>query len=70
MKPVVSWIIRGSLQQHRKAGVMELVDVPDSKSGAREGVGVRFPPPAPTNERQDLFPAFFLYRLIFWDLTQ
>jgi hypothetical protein len=30
------------------AGVMELVDVPDSKSGAREGVGVRFPPPAPT----------------------
>jgi len=25
---------------------MELVDVPDSKSGSRKGVGVRFPPPA------------------------
>jgi hypothetical protein len=31
----------------RLAGVMELVDVPDSKSGARDGVGVRVPPPAP-----------------------
>ncbi len=28
----------------RLAGVMELVDVPDSKSGARDGVGVRVPP--------------------------
>jgi hypothetical protein len=33
----------------RLAGVMELVDVPDSKSGARDGVGVRVPPPAPDN---------------------
>ncbi len=33
----------------RLAGVMELVDVPDSKSGARDGVGVRVPPPAPYN---------------------
>ena len=32
----------------RLAGVMELVDVPDSKSGARKGVGVRVPPPAST----------------------
>jgi hypothetical protein len=31
----------------RLAGVMELVDVPDSKSGASDGVGVRVPPPAP-----------------------
>ena len=31
----------------RLAGVMELVDVPDSKSGVRENVGVRVPPPAP-----------------------
>ena len=31
------------------AGVMELVDVPDSKSGARNGVGVRVPPPAPNS---------------------
>lgn len=29
------------------AGVVELVDAPDSKSGAREGVRVRVPPPAP-----------------------
>ena len=34
----------------RLAGVMELVDVPDSKSGARDGVGVRVPPPAPTGQ--------------------
>lgn len=33
----------------RLAGVMELVDVPDSKSGVRENVGVRVPPPAPHN---------------------
>ncbi len=30
-----------------RAGVMELVDVPDSKSGVREDVRVRVPPPAP-----------------------
>ena len=29
------------------AGVVELVDAPDSKSGARNGVRVRVPPPAP-----------------------
>jgi hypothetical protein len=27
--------------------VVELVDAPDSKSGARDGVRVRVPPPAP-----------------------
>ena len=29
-----------------QAEVAELVDAPDSKSGARKGVGVRFPPSA------------------------
>ena len=33
----------------RLAGVVELVDAPDSKSGARNGVRVRVPPPAPVN---------------------
>jgi hypothetical protein len=33
----------------RLAGVVELVDAPDSKSGARNGVRVRVPPPAPTS---------------------
>ena len=31
----------------RRAGVMELVDVEDSKSSARMGVRVRVSPPAP-----------------------
>jgi hypothetical protein len=31
------------------AGVAELVDAPDSKSGSGNRVGVRFPPPAPTS---------------------
>lgn len=34
----------------RLAGVVELVDAPDSKSGARNGVRVRVPPPAPYNQ--------------------
>ena len=34
----------------RLAGVVELVDAPDSKSGARNGVGVQVPPPAPYNQ--------------------
>ena len=29
------------------AGVVELVDAPDSKSGPRKGVWVQVPPPAP-----------------------
>ena len=32
------------------AGVMELADVPDSKSGPGDRVRVRPPPPAPVNE--------------------
>ena len=35
----------------RLAGVVELVDAPDSKSGARNGVGVQVPPPAPYKHR-------------------
>jgi hypothetical protein len=31
------------------AGVAELADAPDSKSGGRKAVWVRFPPPAPLN---------------------
>jgi hypothetical protein len=31
----------------RLAGVVELVDAPDSKSGVRDDVRVRVPPPAP-----------------------
>ena len=31
----------------RLAGVVELVDAPDSKSGVRKDVRVRVPPPAP-----------------------
>ncbi len=47
------------------AGVMELVDVPDSKSGARDGVGVRVPPPAPHKlKRQVFLPLCF-----FWDIA-
>ena len=34
-------------RKHRLAGVVELADAPDSKSGARKGVGVRPSPPAP-----------------------
>lgn len=34
----------------RLAGVVELVDAPDSKSGARNGVRVRVPPPAPHSQ--------------------
>ena len=32
------------------AGVAELADAPDSKSGSRKRVGVQVPPPAPTSE--------------------
>ena len=33
------------------AGVMELVDVADSKSAASDGMGVRVPPPAPRRSK-------------------
>jgi hypothetical protein len=39
----------------RLAGVVELVDAPDSKSGARNGVRVRVPPPAPIESRLTAF---------------
>ena len=48
---------RLTLSRHRLytprivAGVVKLVDAPDSKSGTRKGVGVRVPPPAPREKR-------------------
>ncbi len=44
------------------AGVMELADVPDSKSGPGDRVRVRPPPPAPTRERlcKKVSPLFFV----------
>ena len=38
---------RASPDRWRIAGMAELVDAPDSKSGFRKEVGVRFPLPAP-----------------------
>ncbi len=39
----------------RGAGVAELADALDSKSGSRKGVGVRAPPPVPqSNDSNDL----------------
>ena len=34
---------------NRGAGVAELADALDSKSGTRKGVGVRVPPPVPNS---------------------
>ena len=39
-----------------RAGVMELVDVADSKSAGGDSVGVRVPPPAPNPYNPNLFP--------------
>lgn len=40
------------------AGVMELADVPDSKSGGSDTVRVRPPPPAPSMlDKKDIMPA-------------
>ena len=41
------------------AGVMELVDVADSKSAASDGVGVRVPPPAPRRSKVRFAPTIF-----------
>ena len=38
------------------AGVMELVDVTDSKSVGSDTVWVRVPPPAPNQYNPNLFP--------------
>ena len=43
--------IVGIIRVRLPAGVVELVDAPDSKSGARKGVPVRFRPPAPIGNR-------------------
>ena len=39
-----------------QAGVMELVDVADSKSADGDIVGVRVPPPAPDNDNPNPVP--------------
>lgn len=44
---------------------MELADVPDSKSGPREGVWVQFPPSAPNQipsiDKRDFVGRWFLF---------
>ncbi len=48
MKPRFSLAKPASrIEEGFNAGVVELVDAPDSKSGSRDGVSVRFRPPAP-----------------------
>ena len=44
---------------HTYAGVMELADVPDSKSGGSNTVRVRAPPPAPANGKGPSGPFLF-----------
>ena len=41
-----------ALRRQLHAGMAELVDAPDSKSGFRKEVGVRFPLPAPSALRR------------------
>jgi hypothetical protein len=41
-------VVRGILEADSNGGVLELADNPDSKSGARKGVGVQIPSPLPT----------------------
>lgn len=45
------------------AGVAELVDAPDSKSGASNGVRVQVPPPAPDNNACFQAGIFFVQSL-------
>ena len=46
------------------AGMMELADVPDSKSGPGNRVWVRLPPPAPTKTR-DLSTKSRVFEIMF-----
>lgn len=46
-----------SMSAHR-AGVVELADAPDSKSGGGNPVGVRFSPPAPKSLSVDICDTF------------
>ena len=48
------------LQYVMLAGMAELVDAPDSKSGNREVVGVRFSLPAPHHTSSPLLALFLL----------
>jgi hypothetical protein len=47
-EPFLPVALRGILEADSNGGVLELEDNPDSKSGARKGVGVRIPSPLPT----------------------
>ena len=46
----------GMWYNEKNAGVMELVDVADSKSAGGDTVWVRVPPPAPHPYNPNLFP--------------
>ena len=46
-KNTLEFLEKASIISLYHAGVMELVDVADSKSAASDGVWVRVPPPAP-----------------------
>lgn len=47
-EPFLPPALRGILEADSDGGVSELADDPDSKSGARKGVGVQIPSPLPT----------------------
>ena len=47
-QPFLPSALRGILEPDSDGGVSELADDPDSKSGARKGVGVQVPSPLPT----------------------
>ena len=47
-QPFLPVSLRGILEADSHGGVLELADNPDSKSGARKGVGVQIPSPLPT----------------------
>jgi hypothetical protein len=47
-QPFLPVSLRGILEAGSNGGVLELADNPDSKSGARKGVGVQIPSPLPT----------------------
>ena len=48
----------------RNAGVMELVDVADSKSAAGDSVGVRVPPPAPRRSKRHIACSDFFQKAV------
>ena len=59
------------LEQQTNAGMMELADVPDSKSGGSDTVRVRPPLPAPKNRlhAKSVFP-FVMRNIGGWDFRE